>query len=180
MKTKLTTFCAMLLLAAFSGLQADEAPKPKAGSPEFERMKTLVGTWTGKTDMGQGPVEMTVEYRVVAGGSVLQERIAPGTPYEMISMYYDKDGKLAMTHYCVMGNRPEMALKASDAKSLTFDFDSCCKIDLKKESAMSGMKLSFDDANTITSSCRATINGQEVPEHSSTFKRVTTETTAAR
>jgi len=180
MNTKLTSFCTALLLAACGSLIAGEAPKPKAGSPEFERMKTLVGTWQGKTDMGQGPVDMTIEYRLIAAGSVLEERIAPGTPHEMVSMYYDKAGKLAMTHYCVLGNRPEMALKASDAKSITFDLDaSCCTID-KKESHMRGVTLSFDDADTITSKCKAIIDGQEAPERPTTFKRVKTETASVK
>ena len=55
MKTPLISFCATLLLVAPALLNAADAPKPKTGSPEFERMKTLVGTWKGKTDMGQGP-----------------------------------------------------------------------------------------------------------------------------
>jgi hypothetical protein len=68
-------------------------------------MKTLVGTWSGKTDIGQGPIDMTVQYRLLAAGSVLEERAFPGTPNEMVTMYYDKEGKLALTHYCMMGNR---------------------------------------------------------------------------
>lgn len=181
MNTKLNTLCATLLLAAFGSLLADEAPKPKAGSPEFERMKTLVGTWQGKADMGQGPVDMTIEYRLTAAGSVLEERIAPGTPHEMVSMYFDKAGKLAMTHYCILGNRPEMALKASDAKSITFDLDaSCCTID-KKESHMRGVTLTFEDADTITSKCKAIIDGKEAPENPpTTFKRVKSKTASVK
>ena len=95
-------------------------------------------------------------------------------------MFYDKAGKLAMTHYCVFGNRPEMAVKASDAKSITFDFDSCCAIDPKKESHMHGITISFDDADTITTQCRAFIDGQEMPAHPATFKRVKTEASAAK
>lgn len=177
MNTKLTSICASLVLAATTCLQAGDANpfgQPKPGSAEFERLKTLVGTWTGKVDMGQGPVEMNIEFRLAAAGTVLEERLAPGTPMEMVTMFYDKAGKLAATHYCVLGNRPEMALKTSDAKSITLDFDSCCGIDAKKEAHMHGMTLSFDDANTITTSCKAIMNGQEAPEHASTFKRVTT------
>ena len=59
-------------------------------------------------------------------------------------MYYDKAGKLAMTHYCVLGNRPEMALKSADAKSITFDLDAaCCTFDTKKESHMKGTVIRF-------------------------------------
>jgi hypothetical protein len=177
MNTRILTTCATLLLAATAWLHAGDANpfgQPKPGSAELERLKTLVGTWTGKVDMGQGPIDMTVEYRLVAGGSVLEERSAPGTPMEMVTMFYDKAGKLSATHYCILGNRPEMALKTSDANSITLDFDSCCAIDPKKESHMHGMTLHFDDANTLTTSCQAIIDGKEAPACTSTFKRVTT------
>lgn len=170
MKTKLLT---SLFLAATLCLNAGESPKPKPGSADFERMKSLVGTWTGKTDMGQGPVDMTVHYRLIAAGSVLEERVMENTPNEMVTMYYDKDGKLALTHYCMLGNRPAMALKSSNAKSITFDFDgACCSIDPTKECHMHGLTLSFVDANTITSSCKALMDGKEMPEHAVTLTRV--------
>ena len=173
MNHKITSLCATLLLTAFGALNSAEPEKTKAGSPEFERMKAMVGTWTGKPDMGNGPVDMTIQYRLISAGSVLEERIAPNTPHEMVTMYYDKAGKLAMTHYCVMGNRPEMALKASDAKSLTFDLDaSCCTIDTKKESHMHGVTIQFDDADTVTTSCKAFVDGKEMPAKPTVFKRV--------
>ena len=179
MKTKTITLCATLLFAAFAGLRADEPAKTKTGSAEFERMKTLVGSWKGTTDMGQGPMEMNIQYRLLAAGSVLEERFSPGTPNEMVTMYYDKDGKLALTHYCVMGNRPAMTLKSSDAKSITFDFDgSCCTIDPKKESHMHGVTLRFDDADTITSTCKAIIDGKEMADHPMILKRVKSDTAA--
>ena len=180
MNTKIISSYATVLLTASAWLHADEPSKPKAGSADFERMKTLVGTWTGKVDMGQGPVELTIDFRLLAGGSVLEERTGAGTPMEMVTMFYDKGGKLALTHYCVFGNRPEMALKSSDAKSITFDFDSCCAIDPKKESHMHGMTIQFDNPETMTTSCSAIIDGKEVPPHAATFKRVKAEATAAK
>ncbi len=170
MKTKIIT---SLLLAVTLCLNAADSPKAKPGSADFERMKTLVGTWTGKTDMGEGPIDMTVRYRLLAAGSVLEERVFENTPNEMVTMYFDKEGKLALTHYCMMGNRPAMNVKSSDAKSITFDFDgSCCTIDPKKESHMHGMTLSFVDADTVTSSCKAIMEGKEMPDHPVTLKRV--------
>jgi hypothetical protein len=175
MKTKITAMCATLLLATAMGLNAEEAGKPKPGSAEFERMKTLVGSWTGKTDMGQGPIDMTANYRLLAGGSVLEERVFSGTPHEMVTMYYDQNGRLAMTHYCMMGNRPGMLLKSSDAKTIQFDFDKTCGINPKKESHMHALTISFDDADTITSSCKAIMDGKEMGEHPTTLKRVKTQ-----
>jgi hypothetical protein len=172
MNTKITSIYATFLLAAVAWLNAGETPAQKQPSPEFERMKTLVGTWQGKTDMGQGPVDLTVQYRVIAAGNVLEERVFAGTPNEMVTMYYDQDGKLALTHYCVMGNRPAMLLKSSDAKTISFDFDKACCVDPKKESHMHALTIRFDDADTITSSCKAIIDGKEAPEHPTTLKRV--------
>jgi len=164
--------CATLLLAGFVSLNAAEMPKPKQGSPEFEKLKTLVGSWTGKADVGQGPIDMTVQYRLLAGGSVLEERVFAGTPHEMVTMYYDKGGKLALTHYCVMGNRPGMLLQSSTDKTLKFDFDETCGVDAAKESHMHALSITFDDADTITTSCKAMVDGKEVAEHPATLKRV--------
>lgn len=72
-----------------------------------------------------------------------------------------------------------MTLKAADAKSLTFDFDAgCCTIDAKKESHMHALTLRFDDADTLTSSCKALMDGKEMPEQPVMLKRVKTEATA--
>jgi hypothetical protein len=169
MRTQL--FCTTILLAGALWVAADDLPQSKPSSPEFERMKSLVGTWTGKTDMGSGPIDISVRYRLLAGGTVLEERVFEGTPQEMVTMYYDQGGKLALTHYCVMGNRPAMRLNSSDGKTLAFDFDATCGINPAKESHMHAMKISFVDANTITTSCQAIMDGKEVPEHFITLKR---------
>jgi hypothetical protein len=171
MKIKITSICVTLGLASALWLNAGETEKSKPGSPEFEKMKTLVGTWAGKTDRGHGPVDITMQYRLLAGGSVLEERVFPGTPNEMVTMYYDQDGKLAMTHYCMLGNRPAMRLNSSDARTITFDFDATCGINPAKESHMHSLKITFEDADTITTNCKAMFDGKEMPEHPTTLKR---------
>jgi hypothetical protein len=172
MKINRSFLTATLLLAAAFSITAGETEKPKQSSPEFARMKSLVGTWKGRTDMGQGPIDMTVQYRLLAGGSVLEERVFAGTPNEMVTMFYEKDGALALTHYCVLGNRPAMLLKSSDPKSIAFDFDNTCGINTAKESHMHALTITFVDPGTVTMSCRAFIEGKEMPEHPTTLKRV--------
>jgi hypothetical protein len=175
MKTKIISTTILLAVSSFvTAAEAPATPPTKPSSAEFERMKSLVGTWTGKADMGQGPMDMSVRYRLIAAGSVLEERVFEGTPNEMVTMYFDnKDGKLAATHYCMLGNRPAMKVTASDDKSITFDFDaSCCTIDPAKESHMHGMKVSFEDADTISTNCTAIMEGKETTGHPTTLKRV--------
>jgi len=174
MKTNMTSLCATLLIAGALGLRAESPAMPpqKPASPEFDRLKTLVGTWQGKVDIGQGLTDMTVQYRLLAAGSVLEERVFAGTPNEMVTMYYDKGGKLALTHYCMMGNQPGMVLKSADSKSLNFDFDKTCGINASKESHMHALSIRFDDPETITTTCKAIMDGKEMAEHPTTLKRV--------
>jgi hypothetical protein len=172
MKTQITSLCAALLATSLWLNAAEPQPDAKPSSKEFQKLKALVGNWNGKTDMGQGPVELNITYRLLAGGSVLEERVFAGTPNEMITMYYDKGGKLALTHYCVFGNRPGMLLKSADSKTLKFDFDKDCGINTTKESHMHALTITFDNDDTITTSCKAFIDGKPMDEHPTTLKRV--------
>src|SRR5882724_1300662 len=165
MNTKTIATYASLMVAASVCLAGNESPKPKQASLEFERMKALVGAWKGKADMGQGPIEMTVQYRLLAGGTVLEERVFSGTPNEMVTMYYEQGGKLALTHYCMFGNRPGMLLKSADSNSISFDFDKTCGINTATESHMHALTIHFDDSDTITTSCKAMMEGKEMEEH---------------
>ena len=173
MKIKTSVVFALTSAAALFCLTADnQFPAPPKPSAEFDKMKSLVGTWQGKADLGQGPVDMTVKYRLLAGGTVLEERCFPDSPMEMVTMFYDKAGKLAMTHYCVLGNRPAMTLKSADDNALHFDFDASCGINTKTEMHMHAMSLRFDNADTITTTCKSLANGEEQESHACTLKRV--------
>ena len=137
MKSMVLTVMATISLAA--AIYADEPsqgapaqPKLPPASAEFERLKSLVGKWHGKVDIGQGPVDMDVQYRLIAGGTTVEERCFVGTPQEMVTMYYDRDGKLALTHYCIMGNRPGMTFKSADEKTIKFAFDENCGLNPRK------------------------------------------------
>lgn len=171
MKLRIASICTILLLGATACLKAVE-PEQASASPEFERMKSLVGSWKGTVDLGEGPIEMVLQYRLLAAGSVLEERCFAGTPNEMVSMYYVKNGRLAMTHYCVMGNRPGMMLKSAGKDTLRFDFDPSCGINPAKESHMHALAITFVDHDTITSSCQAMIDGKTLEKQPTILKRI--------
>jgi hypothetical protein len=171
MPTKFPYFVAFLLLAATGLLPAGEPKTATQRSPEFERLKSLVGAWKGNTDMGQGSVDFTVEYRLVSGGSAIEERIFAGTPKEMVTMYYDRHGKLGLTHYCALGNRPGMILQSSSARTLKFDFDPQCGVDEKSEMHMHALTLTFEDADTITQDWTLFEGGKAKESHPFTLKR---------
>ncbi|MDB6067729.1 MAG: hypothetical protein JWR26_3937 [Pedosphaera sp.] len=162
-----------LLLLAFSGrLLAGESSLPHKSSAEFEQMKTLVGTWKGQADMGQGSGEITIEYRLISGGSAIEERVFAGTPHEMVTMYHDKQGKLGLTHYCSLGNCPEMVVKSSEAKTLKFDFDPKCGVKAKSEMHMHSLAITFDGPDAITQEWILFADGKAKGAHPFVLKRV--------
>ena len=173
MKTllRLMSFTSLLAIAAVA-IAGEPPAKPYKGSEAFERLKPLAGSWKATIDMGKGPMDVSLEYRLVAGGSVLEERIFAGSPMEMVTMYHDKKGQLAVTHYCMLANQPAMLLKSSDAKTLRFDFDKTCGINAKSEEHMHALALTFVDANTLQQEWEHHENGRRSPKSSTfTFKR---------
>ena len=172
MKSKSFTLALLALVAATVNAFAGESGKPYVGSAEFEKLKTLAGTWQGTTDMGKGPMPITVQYRVVSGGSAIEERLFADTPAEMITIYHDQDGKLALTHYCTLCNRPAMSLTKSGANSLTFDLSKDCGIDTAKEKHMHSLALTFDAADHITHDWTLYDGGKAQEPHAFKLERV--------
>ena len=120
---KIVAFVGAVVLSAGVAL-AGEMPAgwaPPKISPELERVKALAGKWTGTSLEKTGDKPVTVTYQVTAGGSAVVETIDPGMRNEMITVYHDKSGKLSMTHYCMLGNQPELDLKSSTDGKLELD-----------------------------------------------------------
>src|SRR5882672_3406247 len=86
-------------------------PPQKSSSAEFQLLKQLVGQWNGLAvhpGQNQKPETISVQFKLTAAGSAIEETIMQGTPHEMVDMYHDENGRLAMTHYCALGNQPHM------------------------------------------------------------------------
>ena len=133
---------------------------PYQGSAAFERMKSLVGKWQGESPM-MG--KMNTEFRLIAGDSVIEERFAAGTPMEMLSVYHDVNGKLTMTHYCMLRNQPRMHLVKSNADSLTFDLAPTPGLNAARDKHMHGATYTFIDASHFKLEGVSWENGKSVP-----------------
>ncbi len=151
-------------------------PPPFVGSPEFERMKALAGSWVvtegmPKGEGAEGTKEMMVaaEYRVAANGSVVVERNFPNTPKEMISVYHDRGGKLSMTHYCAMGNQPQMSLTSSADGVMTFEL---VKGSLEAEEMphMNSVSIAFEGGDEMSQTW-SMFDGSGQMAHTMTFRR---------
>lgn len=171
MKTILTTVCLSALCGALIS-PAAAPPKPRAGSAEFEKIKSLAGVWKGTADMGDGPMAITVQYRVTSGGSAVEERLFADTPKEMITIYHDRNGRLELTHYCMLCNRPGMTLVKADGKSLGFELAKDSEIKVDTETHMHAVTLTLEDADHLTHDWILYEGGKERDHHPFKFERV--------
>jgi hypothetical protein len=121
---RIMTFTIVLLLALAYGpltvFSGDQMGAPVTHSKDFERMKKLVGVWEGNADMGKGMEALRVTYELTSAGNAIVERFAAGQPHEMVTVYYDFNGQLAMTHYCSLGNQPHMELQNPGESTMMF------------------------------------------------------------
>lgn len=155
---------ALFSLLSASSAVADHAedhkapePPPNISSPELNRIKELAGRWTSTTSMfGKKDEQVFTEYAITAGGSAVVETIFPGTPHEMVSVYYDDDkGKLAMTHYCMMRNRPHFSLVESNKDQIKMDVTKVEGLKSKDDPSMGAITLRFEDKDHFSTTCES-------------------------
>jgi hypothetical protein len=152
MKKTIYAFTAVVFLLIFGSaitLAGEQSLGPYSSSKGFERMKELAGIWEGTSNMAKEGERVRVEYRLSSGGSSIVETLFPGTPHEMVSVYFDNKGQLTMTHYCVLRNQPRMKLQKADARKLNFVFAGGTNIDIKKDAYMGSLTITFVDKNHI-------------------------------
>jgi hypothetical protein len=100
----------------------------------FERLSSLVGEWRGT----ENAKEARLIYRLTSDGSALMEDfVAPKS--EMITMFTVDGDHLIATHYCSVGNQPQMITGAINDPTSPLVFSL---------SRITGMKAADDWHNT--------------------------------
>ena len=127
----LPTVVLLLACVAGAGIQAQGQETQSAAmkmsavpqTPEWQRLKTLVGSWEGIMEEGGRSVPATVDVRMTGDGSAIMHVLGRGTPYEMVTMFHADGKRLLATHYCAAHNQPRMALVPAKAPNqVAFDF----------------------------------------------------------
>jgi hypothetical protein len=124
----------------------------------FAKLKSLEGTWEGKTAEGQ-PIK--VIYRVIAGGSSVMSEAGDDS---MVTVYHLDGDRLLMTHYCGAGNQPRMvATLSQDGKTMDFKFLDATNLATSQAGHMHHALFTFPDANHHTEEWTFAQNGKEEP-----------------
>lgn len=166
---KLSLALCFLVLCSVSAF-AHEPPNvtmPK----NFDTLKSLVGTWEGVNKMEGKEMPMTVTYELTSGGTAVAERLGPGTPHEMLTVYHKEGESLGVTHFCAMGNAPQMHLKKSDTGMMSFEMTKPMGISSMKEAHMHSITLKMPDADTLTQEWTSYENGKKAEVAVFNFKR---------
>lgn len=130
MKTLYTAICASLALVPIAPghlprLGATTA-SPIDAQEEFQKLKSLAGTWKGRGPDGA----VRVTFRVTSGGSALLQEMVPegrvsdptNGDDDPVTMIYVDGNKLTLVMYCDTGkNRPRMlGTRSPDGKRIEF------------------------------------------------------------
>lgn len=153
MKTALRVVMPLLILVLSVPAFAKKN-KDSADSSSFDRLKSLVGTWTATLDMdNDGKTETyRMVYRTTSGGTALEETIFAGSPKEMISVYHMDNGKVLMTHYCMLNNQPRLQEIEAAKNFIKLDMRDITNASSPKDPHMGGLTVTFKDKDHIEQS----------------------------
>jgi hypothetical protein len=141
---------AILFSVAATNLFAQGEKKEKGVADPLAPFKALAGEWTGKGMHGEANHDVTIVYKVTSGGSAVVETISPGTEHEMVTVIHPDGDSLILTHYCMLGNQPQMkATPKEGAKSIAFDFVKATNLKSDKDMYMHDVTFTFVDKDTL-------------------------------
>jgi hypothetical protein len=176
---KTITICTLALAttamaALVSAAGENHAERAIAKPAIFEKFKALEGSWEmqGGHDEHGGAPNGSVTYKVTAGGSAVLETVFAGSEHEMVTLYYVEGDGMALTHYCMLGNRPHMrAIVSSDPSKITFRCPEGEDRALEAEQHMHQAIFTFLDADHLKSEWTLYKDGKPEGTHGATFAR---------
>jgi hypothetical protein len=143
------------------------APADALAQAKLEKLKAMQGEWsfTGSSEMPEGG---TVRYTTVSAGSAVMEELFPGTPHSMVTMYHLENGRLALTHYCAMGNQPHMvAANGGTADKLRFECSGNTSVKCPTEAHMHAAEIDFHPDGKVQARWSSLADGK--PDHGAVF-----------
>jgi len=150
-------------------LHAGPKTEQSGDAAAFARMKTLVGDWDAKTQMGKAHLS----YELIAGGTALVEKETGEKMPAMLTVYHLDGDRLMLTHYCMAGNQPRMRAKAFDAGSGKLEFEFLDGTNLTAaEGHMHSAKIQFVDNDHVKTEWAFYENGAQKFTEGAEYTRV--------
>ena len=161
MKKVIGMLAVAALAAGVFAVQAGSQAKPADG---FERLKTLVGEWNATPEGGKVFVSTV---RFVSNGTALEETFDDGEKHNQMVTLYTADGdRVALTHFCSLGNQPRMETPGvtHDSNEFAFAFTGATNLASTDDMHMHKMTLKIDDSDHFSETWTMHANGKEQTE----------------
>jgi len=129
----------------------EPAAKQSSKQSRLELFKQLAGEWEGtEASKVKDAKELRVKYKVTSGGSIVVETLFPGTDHEMVTMIHRDGDDLLLTHYCMLGNQPQMKAPATgEGNKIEFKFVKATNMKSEKDMHMHDATFTFVDKDTL-------------------------------
>ena len=145
---------AIALFGVFAFCAAHSTGQEKAAhgsmvtsTPQWEKVKTLIGEWEGYVTEGGKKITTRVSVRMTGDDSAVMHWMGAGTPEEMITMFHMDKTELLATHYCAAHNQPRMrAVPSSRSTQVAFEFKDGTNI-RPGDGYMKQLAITFVDAD---------------------------------
>jgi hypothetical protein len=145
----LALVCLALAIGPLAGQEKEEQASSGTNDSRFEQFKKLAGEWVGK-EQGKEGSDVRVIYKVTSGGSAVVETLFPGTEYEMVTVIHPDGDDLILTHYCMIGNQPQMKTSGKgDLKKVEFKFFRATNLKSDKDMHMHDVTFTFVNDDTL-------------------------------
>src|SRR5512144_2816430 len=169
----MTALMACVSMCAVVSAQQKSEPKMSvvADTPEWQKLRALVGEWEGVSEVDGKRMPITVEMRMTGDGSAVMHVMAKGTPYEMVTMFHQDGRRLLATHYCAAHNQPRMALVTPAVPNrLAFAFVDGTNI-APGDTHMKRLVMTIKDADHHDEAWTSATGGKETPPMVFSFTR---------
>ena len=160
MKTILCVGAAGILCA---GLFAVRTGSQTKAASAMDQLKALAGTWETTAPSGE---KSESNIRVISNSTAVEETFNGNGHSQMVTMYVPDGNKIALTHYCSMGNQPRMETAALEPGATKFDFSFVGATNLANDSDphMHHMVLQVADGDHFSETWTMLVGGKETTE----------------
>lgn len=162
MKPLATLILVALTCACGTVAQTRTLADDSLGAGELmERLAALSGEWSTVATMGGVAANGRAEFKVTAGGSVVEQRLLAGTPEETLTVFHEDRAGLRLTHYSADGNQVRMlARPSSNTKHLYFTFVDGTNLDPEIDRHMHEAEYHLLDSDNLHAVWTAREEGQ--------------------
>ncbi|HXN99111.1 MAG TPA: hypothetical protein VN881_08560 [Candidatus Acidoferrales bacterium] len=153
-------FAVVVLVSGIFAAQVGSQAKPAGG---FDRLKTLVGEWSATPEGGKA---FTSTIRFVSNNTALEEAFEGDGHSQMVTVYVADGDRVALTHFCSMGNQPRMETPGvtHDSNEFAFAFTGATNLASADDMHMHQMTLKIDDNDHFSETWTMHANGKEQTE----------------